>query len=334
METTISEERCRLRNGRAVVVRQLRGEDAPELARVAANLSERSRYLRFQTAIRELSPETLAELTDIDHHDHEALVAVVPGAADIVGVARFVRESDAPNTAELAIEVADDWQHQGVGTLLMTRLARRAAELGISHFNAEILSENTPMLAFARAFGEARLDRHGSTVTVRTVNPEAGEAREERGAQRWLRALAELNAVLFPRVTQATMRLSADVIRTVITLPVALLCGDPVRNHDESRQATSHVRVAIYAVTSGTAKELADLAQEAGLGLFRCQPGFKSYGLAETQEGKLISVSRWESDEQAERANELAADWVGENLADRVRLESSHVGEFRFFASS
>ena len=93
----------------------------------------------------------------------------------------------------------------------------------------------------------------------------------------------------------------------------------------------SHVRIGVYALTSGSAKEVGDLAQEGMLSVFRGEPGFMAYGLAETQEGKLISVSLWDSGKQAHQANELAASWVSENLADRIQLESSQVGDFMFF---
>jgi ribosomal protein L16/L10AE len=93
----------------------------------------------------------------------------------------------------------------------------------------------------------------------------------------------------------------------------------------------SHVRIGVYALTSGSAKEAGDRAQEGMLSVFRAQPGFVAYGLAETQEGKLISVSLWDSGKQAHEANELAASWVSENLADRIRLESTQVGDFMFF---
>jgi heme-degrading monooxygenase HmoA len=96
----------------------------------------------------------------------------------------------------------------------------------------------------------------------------------------------------------------------------------------------SHVRIAVYTVTSGTAQEVGDRAQEGMLGVFRTQPGFKAYGLAETQEGKVVSVSLWESGDQAQQANELAASWVKENLADRVQLESAQVGDFLFYETA
>lgn len=96
----------------------------------------------------------------------------------------------------------------------------------------------------------------------------------------------------------------------------------------------SHVRIGIYTLTSGTAQEVADLAREGMLSVFRAQPGFGAYGLAQTQEGKFVSVSLWESAEQAQQANELAASWVGENLAGKVRLEGTQVGDFMFYESA
>ena len=56
----------------------------------------------------------------------------------------------------------------------------------------------------------------------------------------------------------------------------------------------------------------------------------ESYGLAETEDGKLVSVSLWDSAGQAQQANELAASWVRENLAGKVRLEGTPVGDFLF----
>ena len=96
----------------------------------------------------------------------------------------------------------------------------------------------------------------------------------------------------------------------------------------------SHIRIGVYAVTSGTAKEAADKAQDGMLSVFRGQPGFQAYGLAEAQDGKVISVSLWDSGDQAQKANELAASWVRESLADRIRLESAQVGDFFFYETA
>jgi heme-degrading monooxygenase HmoA len=89
-----------------------------------------------------------------------------------------------------------------------------------------------------------------------------------------------------------------------------------------------HVRIAVYTVTRGTVKDIEDRAREGMLPVFRGQTGFQAYGLALTQEGKVVSMTLWESGEQAQRANELAASWVKDNLADRVQLESAQIGDF------
>jgi hypothetical protein len=81
-------------------------------------------------------------------------------------------------------------------------------------------------------------------------------------------------------------------------------------------------------------KEVADRAREGMLSIFRGQDGFQAYGLAETEDGKLFSVSLWDSGDQAQKANELAASWVRENLDDRIRLESAQVGNFLFYETA
>jgi RimJ/RimL family protein N-acetyltransferase len=166
----MEERRFRLRSGHTVLIRTIRSNDAPALAAAVEQLSEQSRYRRFHTQMPRLNPQMLTYLTDIDHHDHEALVAVAPRSGDIVGVARFIRDAAAPDTAELAVVVVDAWHRRGLGTLLINQLARRAAEVGIDHFTAEILADNSPTLALVHRLGDPELDNHGPTTTARIDN--------------------------------------------------------------------------------------------------------------------------------------------------------------------
>jgi hypothetical protein len=72
-------------------VRPIRPQDAAPLRAGFERLSEQSRYRRFLSPMQELSGPMLRYLTEVDHHDHEALIAV--GAdGTIVGVARSVRQ--------------------------------------------------------------------------------------------------------------------------------------------------------------------------------------------------------------------------------------------------
>jgi hypothetical protein len=72
-----------LRDGSPVLLRQIRPQDRTRLAEGLRRLSPASRYLRFQRTVTELTDAELAYLTDVDHVDHEAIVAIdtdPPGA--------------------------------------------------------------------------------------------------------------------------------------------------------------------------------------------------------------------------------------------------------------
>jgi heme-degrading monooxygenase HmoA len=93
-------------------------------------------------------------------------------------------------------------------------------------------------------------------------------------------------------------------------------------------EACMHARVARYTYT-GDAQELALRAEEGMLPIFQSQPGFKACSFIES-EGEIISFSAWESAEAAKVANALDADWVAENLADRVELKGTLIGKILF----
>ena len=96
----------------------------PGLAEAYDQLSQTSRYRRFFTGKPHLSEQSLGYFTDVDHRDHEALVAVVPGSGQLVGVARYIRIPGQPDQAEVAITVLDSWQRRGLGTVLLRELAQ------------------------------------------------------------------------------------------------------------------------------------------------------------------------------------------------------------------
>jgi hypothetical protein len=89
-----------------------------------------------------------------------------------------------------------------------------------------------------------------------------------------------------------------------------------------------HARIAKYTVT-GDVQELARTAEEGLLPIFQAQPGFKAYSVVDIG-GKIMSFSAWESAEAAEAANAAAAEWVAENMAGTVELQTAHIGEILF----
>ena len=179
METTASvttwPERVKLRDGAEVLIRPIRPDDKAKLVAGFEQLSEESRYRRFLAPMARLSPRLLRYLTEIDHHDHEALVAEsVDG--EPVGVARYIRLEDDHEAAELAVAVIDHWQGKGAATELLTRLAARASEEGVERFVATCLAENLDVIELLEELCAKRTGQaEGGLIEVEMELPAADE---------------------------------------------------------------------------------------------------------------------------------------------------------------
>jgi RimJ/RimL family protein N-acetyltransferase len=144
-------ERAMLRDGLDVLIRPVRDDDAALLADGFDRLGAQSRRFRFLTAKNHLSPSELRYLTDIDHHDHEALGALTPVDGRGLGVARYIRAAADPQAAEVAVTIVDEWQGRGLGSELLMRLTDRALEEGIRRFTALVAADNQAVIALLRS---------------------------------------------------------------------------------------------------------------------------------------------------------------------------------------
>jgi GNAT superfamily N-acetyltransferase len=196
-----------LRDGSRVEIRPVRRSDAELLLRGFERLSEESRYRRFLCSMPELSEAMVRYLTDVDHHDHEAVVALDPATGEGVGVARYVRDGDRRERAEAAVTVIDDWQRRGLGTLLLELLAVRAREEGIDRFTALMLASNDEMMELLQSLGPVRvMDREAGTVVVEAPLPAGGLSPELRGL---LKLTAETDTAVPLASSPASARPSA-----------------------------------------------------------------------------------------------------------------------------
>src|ERR1700704_1191416 len=89
-----------------IEIRPIEPDDKEALASGFDRLSERSRYRRFLSPRGPLTAAELRYFTEVDHRNHEALVAVDRDTGEGVGVARFVRSPDDDKVAEMAVAVA------------------------------------------------------------------------------------------------------------------------------------------------------------------------------------------------------------------------------------
>jgi nucleotide-binding universal stress UspA family protein/GNAT superfamily N-acetyltransferase len=156
MSSSARRKTVTLRDGARVTLRPIAPEDKPVLAASFERLSEESRYRRFLTSKNKLSAAELDYLVDVDHKDHEAIIAVDPSSGEGLGVARYVRSTDDAELAEVAVTVADDWQGRGLGRALLERLTYRARREGVRRFSALVQGENRASLGLLEGVGETR----------------------------------------------------------------------------------------------------------------------------------------------------------------------------------
>jgi GNAT superfamily N-acetyltransferase len=153
----------------AIALRPLRHGERQPVLDVFAGLSERSRRLRFLGSKPRLLERDVDWLVDVGCCGREAVVALDPETGATVGLARFVRDVDAPE-AEIAFEVVDDWQGRGVGRKLVAELRSLALRQGILRFRALVAHGNRPAFALVHGLGDElarRYDGDGVELVVR-----------------------------------------------------------------------------------------------------------------------------------------------------------------------
>ena len=144
-----------LRDGTRAAIRPIQPDDKDLLVAGHALLSAETVRRRFLTPKPRLSSSDLRYLTEVDGHDHVALVAVDPAnPGTILGVARWVRLAEAPDTAEFAIVVGDPYQRLGLGLVLARALVEAAHEHGVARFTATALSDNEGVRKLIAAISE------------------------------------------------------------------------------------------------------------------------------------------------------------------------------------
>ena len=126
------------KHGPTILVRPLRDGDVDTVLAVSHRLSEESRRKRFNGAKARATEEELWHLARVDA-THHGLVAYVEGDPDPVAIARLVRDG---HSAEIAFEVANDYQQRGIGSALIEELLADARAAGISEITALVASDN------------------------------------------------------------------------------------------------------------------------------------------------------------------------------------------------
>jgi ribosomal protein S18 acetylase RimI-like enzyme len=134
------------KHGPTLLVRPLRHGDVATVTAMFERLGERSRRARFNGPKPRLSTDELDQLASVDSTRH-ALVAYVEDDRRPVAIARLVRDG---GSAEIAFEVADEYQQRGIGSALTRELIADARAAGLTEITALVSSDNPAAVALLR----------------------------------------------------------------------------------------------------------------------------------------------------------------------------------------
>ncbi|GAA4759805.1 GNAT family N-acetyltransferase [Novosphingobium ginsenosidimutans] len=145
----------RLEDGRAICIRAVRPDDEERLRDGVAQLSNRSRYLRFFTPAPTMPDHVIEKLADVDGHRHLAWGALLSDVPDhqAIGVVHAVRSEENGPRAEFAIAVLDDFHGQGLARMLSAVLLIHCWLEGIATLDSQVLLENRPAIRLLRSLG-------------------------------------------------------------------------------------------------------------------------------------------------------------------------------------
>jgi GNAT superfamily N-acetyltransferase len=160
-----------LRNGASITYRAIRPDDRERVTNAFGQLDRETLYTRFFTYKSSLGANEFDRIDDMDFVREVMLVVTTDsGHGEIViGSGRYIANDGVRGipTAEVAFLVEEDYQGFGIGTRLLSHLVSIARSCGFERFEADVLSDNKPMLGVFRRTGLAmRQRREGGVIHV------------------------------------------------------------------------------------------------------------------------------------------------------------------------
>jgi heme-degrading monooxygenase HmoA len=96
------------------------------------------------------------------------------------------------------------------------------------------------------------------------------------------------------------------------------------------KEDAMHGRIGIYKVNPDKVGPVLEKGKAELPAMMRSQPGFRRYAVFRTAKDEIISLSAWETHDEAEAAGQKLVAWVGQNGADSITGVENHVGTISF----
>lgn len=133
-----------LSDGRPVCLRTIRPSDEAHIRSGIAEMSDRSRYLRFFSAFRAPPESIVKRLSAVDGHDHIGWGAILIDGQDHppIAAAHAIRSEELPWHGELAIAVLDAFHGLGLARMLIAAVLLDCLEEDLPVLEMQMLAEN------------------------------------------------------------------------------------------------------------------------------------------------------------------------------------------------
>jgi protein lysine acetyltransferase len=141
----------RTRDGTKLLLRPVLPGDSARTLQGHVWFSSDTLYRRFMSA-RVPSPALMDYLAEVDYVDHFVWV-MTDRDGNPVADARFVRDDNHPEVAEVAFTVADAYQGRGIGSFLINALSVAARVAGVEKFSGRMLADNVAMRTLMDHYG-------------------------------------------------------------------------------------------------------------------------------------------------------------------------------------
>ncbi|MBP1761358.1 MAG: acetyl-CoA hydrolase/transferase [Firmicutes bacterium] len=142
------------RTGIDILLRPIKISDEPRLRDFFNSLSDKSLYLRFFTPRKYVPHESLQEIVTFDNAKGVSIVALVQQEKNekIIGLGQYYI-NDTKYSAEISFATSDEFQNNGIASILLNHLTYLAQKNGLLSFTASVLAENRSMIKVLKKVG-------------------------------------------------------------------------------------------------------------------------------------------------------------------------------------
>jgi acyl-CoA hydrolase/GNAT superfamily N-acetyltransferase len=142
------------KTGMEILLRPIRISDEPLVRDFFNSLSKNSLYLRFFTPRKYVPHESLQDIITVDNAKGVSILAIIQEEENekVIGLGQYFM-NDTDYSAEVSFATSDNYQNNGITSVLLAHLTFLAQKNGLLSFTASVLVENLAMIHVLKKIG-------------------------------------------------------------------------------------------------------------------------------------------------------------------------------------